>query len=390
MNTTTWPASSRQGTSAGFSLVEILVALIIGLVSTMAIMQLFALSEGQKRTVTGSADAETNGAFALYSLQRDIRQSGYGVNALNLLGCNVTLRTGITISQMVPITINHASIPPGDASTDTLLVVYGNGNGSTEGNGILPPSSTSPTYTVQTPTSFAVNDRVIAMPQSRASPCDLVLGTVSSVSSTAVNVTNWVTGMTNGTLFDLGLAPQIVAYAIRGGNLTVCDYMTHNCGMALNSNAPADPTAWIPIVSNIVSLRAQYGRDASSPMDGLLDRYDRCVASPSPAASTQCTSPPTATSTQCGWARISSVRIAVVARSGQYEVPKEAQEGNVRQVTHVTPAAPTWSGSLSTSSSAAHPIDLSGITDWQDYRYKTFETVVPIRNILLLGAQAGC
>ncbi len=123
MTITASPALPYRDTSAGFSLIEILVALTIGMISTLAIMQLFTLSEGQKRSISGGGDAQTNGALALFSLQRDIRQAGYGASALNLLGCNLLLRAGVTLNAMAPVTINHADIPAGDANTDTLLVI---------------------------------------------------------------------------------------------------------------------------------------------------------------------------------------------------------------------------------------------------------------------------
>ena len=42
---------------AGFSLVEIMVGLVIGLLATLVILQVFSVYEGQKRTTTGTADA---------------------------------------------------------------------------------------------------------------------------------------------------------------------------------------------------------------------------------------------------------------------------------------------------------------------------------------------
>lgn len=370
------PALSYLSTETGFSLIEILIALVIGLVSTLAIMQLFSLSAGQKAAISGSGDAQTNGALALYSLERDIRQAGYGASALNLLGCRLQVTTSsgatLTLSALAPVTINHPDIPAGDTNTDTLLVMYGSDNGTAEGDGILAPS-TSPSYTVKAPTAFAVNDRVIALPVTRPSPCSLVLGRVYGKSNNFPNVTGWASGMINGTLFNLGQAPRILAYAIRGGNLTVCDFLTNNCG---DTNASGDSTFWVPIVNGIVGLRAQYGRDTSTTMDGVVDRYDQSVASP--------TTTPAVSSVQCGWARVSAVRIALAARAGQ------------RATTAVTATAPTWAGSTAsagnstTPASVATPFNLSALTDWQHYRYKVFETVVPIRNIILLGVQTGC
>jgi type IV pilus assembly protein PilW len=348
--------------SAGFTLIEIMIAIAIGLIGTIVMMQLFALSEGQKRTITSGGDAQTNGAIALHSLQRDVRQSGYGVSAYKLLGCDLALGTGVTLNAMTPFTINHTAIPGGDANTDTLILVSGNGNGSSEGSLILSTSaSASPSYTVQIPASFSINDRVIAEPQTRPTTCALTLDTVASIAGRDIRVSNSTSGMDKGTLFNLGQRPSVLVYAVRNSSLTVCDYMEDDCG---DSDNLGDTTVWVPVVSNIVSLKAQYGRDTSNPMDGSVDTYDQTVASP--------TTTPTVSTIQCGWARLSAVRIALVARSGQYEK------------TDVTTAAPTWAGSI------GNPIDLSGDTNWRRYRYKTFESVVPIRNINWLGAQSGC
>src|SRR3990167_3252715 len=64
--------------NTGFSLVEIMVGMVIGLISTIIVMQVFATFEGQKRTTTGGSDAQTNGGVGLYTIERDMRMAGYG------------------------------------------------------------------------------------------------------------------------------------------------------------------------------------------------------------------------------------------------------------------------------------------------------------------------
>ena len=189
-----------------------------------------AIAEETKRTTTSGGDAASSGMISLYGIQRDIRQSGYGINDSKIIGCNVTLRSGVTLNSMAPVTINHASIPAGDTNTDTLLVVYANTNGSPQGDGITSQSATN-TYVVQTPSAFSTNEYVIAAPQTRASPCNLTLDRVVStnLATQSVTVTTGVASMSNGTLFNLGLSPKIYAYAIRSGNLTQCDFVTNNC-----------------------------------------------------------------------------------------------------------------------------------------------------------------
>ena len=63
----------------GLSLVEIMVGLVIGLITVMVIGQVAAEFEGQKRTSTGGGDAQSNGAAALFQLEREIRMAGYGL-----------------------------------------------------------------------------------------------------------------------------------------------------------------------------------------------------------------------------------------------------------------------------------------------------------------------
>ena len=358
-------ARRLPGISGGFSLVEIMVGMVIGMLGIIVMMQIFALAEGQKRSTTGGGDAQNTGAIALYGLQRDIRQAGYGNSELRLIGCNLVLRTGITLTTMAPLTINHAAIPAGDANTDTLLVVYGNTNGTTQGDGITAASATANTYPVQTPTAYSANDYVIAMPQTRPTPCTLSLLQVAASYVGAANNSNLtlasaVTSLPGGTLYNMGQSPKVLVYAIRNSNLTVCDYMVNDCSAAGNTG---NTTIWVPIAGNIVSLRAQYGHDNNTPMDAIVDLYDQVT--------------PT---TACGWVKTPAVRLALVARSGLYEK------------TAVTSGAPTWLATTAgnPAGSASTPIVLSGAANWQNYRYKVFQTVVPIRNVAWLGAQSGC
>lgn len=367
----------------GFTLVEIMVGMVIGMLGIIVMMQLFSLTEGQKRATTGAGDAQSAGVIALYGLQRDIRQSGYGIADANLLGCDILLRAGVTLNAIAPVTINHASLPAGDPNTDTLLVVYGNSNNSPQGEAIIDQASaTTPPYTIAALASFSVNDRAIAAPATRLTPCSLTLDTVTAVNTLAstVAVAAGNASMGQGTLFNLGNAPRIQAYAIHRGNLTMCDYITSNCAAACtaadspNSAAVGSATyagscsaAWVPIASNVVSMRAEYGRDTSAPMDAIVDVYDQST----PA-------------TACGWAMTGALRLVLVVRNGQYEKP--AIIGGVP--VPVTAAAPVWAG---TTSLVPVLIDLTNTDpNWQNYRYKVYQTTVPLRNISWLGVQAGC
>ncbi len=353
--------SVTTGNNRGFTLVEVMVAMVIGMLGIIIMMQVFSAAEGQKRSTTGTGDAQSNGAMALYSLQRDIRQAGYGFNALNVLGCPLTLpATASPLTQLAPVVINPTDFPAGDTDTDTLLIIYGSSEGSPEGDAITLVAGSQ--LGVLTPTNFHVNtlhpelsDHVIAAPSAATNGCDLSLVTITAVSPPNVTAAS-SGGVDGGYLFNLGATPRILAYAVRAGNLTVCDYIAADCGAACTAADGTCSANWVPIANNIVSLRAQYGRDTSTPMDGI-DTWDQTTpVQPSPANQEVFA---------CLWARASALRIALVARNSQ--VDKDT----------LTVQAPDWEGS------AGNPIDLSATSagDWGKYRYKVFETVIPLRNL---------
>ena len=364
--------AGREKLSAGFSLVEIMVGMVIGLLGMIVVMQMFSVYEGQRRTTTGGDDAQNNGAIALYGLQRDIRQAGYGVNQVSLFNCNTTI-SGVTVP-LAPVTINPATaiIPAGDLNTDRLLVFYGNTNGIPEGN--LINSQAGNVYSVQMPASFQLNDIVIAAPTT-CGATNLVIDRIAAAPAlTTVTVAS--IGATGSNLYNLGQAPQVLAYAIRNGNLTVCDYLAKNCGDATKTN---DPTFWLPIATDIVSMKMQYGRDTLSivrtqaQIDAIVNATTPPTPRPSYIVDTYDQTTPTA---KCGWTRIPAVRLALVAR-------------NVNPDKSTSGAAPAWAGS------ATAPINLTATAvapnfTWQNYRYKVFQTTISIRNVAWMGVQSGC
>ena len=107
---------------------------------------------------------------------------------------------------------------------------------------------------------------------------------------------------------------------------------------------------------HIVDFQAQYGKDDGSnggtADDGLIDGWDNVT--------------PT---TNVGWRRVLAIRVAVLARSINPE----------KQV--VTFNAPIWAGGTFSMSWDAST-SVWGDVNWGHYRYKTYETTIPIRNLV--------
>lgn len=360
---------SRRRLGPGFTLVEVMVGMVIGMIGMIVMMQIFITSDASKRSTSGGGDAQTNGVGAIHALQRDLRQSGYGLVSQALLGCSLALRSGVKLNTLAPLTINPTQVPAGDPATDTVLLAYASSAGSPEGDAIVSQPATN-TYAVTAPLAFVPGDWIAVQKSLRPTPCALTLEKVQTATSSPPNLTVpvGVAGATGGSVFNFGPAPRFLAYAVRGGNLTVCDYMAADCS---DAGQTADASVWSPLAAGIVSLRLQYGRDKNPVgMDGIVDDFDQLT--PGSAADTS------GLSINCSIARVLAARLVLVARSGPLEK------------TVVTTSAPTWAGS------AGAPLDMSLLPGgaanllWKNYRYKLFQGLVPLRSMAGLGVVSGC
>jgi type IV pilus assembly protein PilW len=331
----------------GFGLVEVMVAMVIGLVGMIVIFQVFAISEGYNRSATSGSDAQQNGAYSLYVLQQEIRAAGWGFNNSQALGCNVlayNATLGALAYTLAPVVINAG---PANGS-DTLEVNTGNQSLLVAPTAIYQTqSSTTDVFVVANRYGFNVGDLILAAEQ--AKPCTLAQVTslpaaqpttiIRSAASTGYPYNN-PTGSgavytTNGYLYNLGAAPTRDVFSIVNNQLTLV--------------ASLSSAAQQVVADGLVQLKAQYGRDTLGV--GSVNIYD--TATPVTAA---------------GWNQVLTVRVGVVARSAQPEKPS-----GTGTACNTTTTAPTWSGGT---------FDLTANADWMCYRYKVFETVIPIKNIL--------
>ena len=394
----------------GFSLVEIMVALVIGLLGIIVMMQTFALFEAQKRTTTGGDDAISSGAIVLHDLSRDIQHAGWGTSSSIVLGCFMTdvttdssLFKGGAAIPLAPVTINPLKmgsttellIPPGDANTDTLLVVSGNTNGNVDSELIQLDSGAE--YRIQSAGGVAMAEYVAIGPKERVKSGDCTVSAtrvsqqpnVLSGGGSRLKVESAISNVVDDMhLVQLGKNPAIRAYAIRKGALTVCDWRVKDC-----SKSASDSTVWVPLADNIVSLRAQYGQDTTGKngdndgaMDGVVDQWDQSI--PAIVSGKLEKNGPA-----CVYMRMPTVRLVLVARSSQPE--KRKQLGSTEEP--ITQEAPGWLGSACPESNteckklnptganislAGTDVGSSDWPSWQDFRYKVFQTIIPLRNIV--------
>jgi len=395
----------------GFSMVELMVAMLIGLIGMIIIFQVFEVSEGIKRTTTSGGDAQQNGAIALYLMEHDLRNAGMGFNDSGYAGCRIlafdSARATSNFSLMlVPALIcAPGSTAPGGAcpgtgapgtSPDQVSVFYGSQARIANSNVLSGPyASGDPGVTLNNTYAYKPGDVMVVMqPPTGTSNCSLMEAT--GVASLTANVAP------SGVSYLLNTGTQVLARLNRGGGLGVAYggvgtanvarvfnvgnlhdpangsavpiYNTYaidaSRALTVSSAFVIDPTTSIPLVSavadNIVHMRALYGlddgvNDGSVPFntaagvagDGLADRFVSATTFnalvPLP------------------WRSLIAVRVAIVARSALAEKPSTG----LGTACDTSPTPPTWSGGA---------FDLSADPNWQCYRYRVFETTVPLRN----------
>lgn len=377
----------------GFTLIELMVALLIGLLGTLAIMQVFSTSEAGRRATGTLADSQSNALVGLFSIERDLQQAGMGLMSTRILGCAIQAtnapHAALSGQLLVPAAIipagagvgdpaNVWGIPPGDNDSDMLVVAYSRAANMTEGTPLTRADSGSP-YRLTNVMGIGINDTMLI----GQSGVGCVMGAVTTVTQATEEVTitdaSGVAHATSAYAFNLGANPRFVVYAVRGGGLTMCDFMLADCTA---SSSTTDTAVWQPISSDIVALVAQYGWDTSAPADMIADAFCKTRLT----AGGSCPSPDTGspgagnsglTQVQraCDWTRVPAMRISLVSRSGQYE--KE----------EVSPASLTLWPDSAVSPTVTGPV--WNVPD-RHYRYRVAYSTVALRNMIWLGAQTSC
>jgi len=332
------PVSVSQ---AGFSLVEIMVGLVIGMLVTLVIMQVFSVFEGQKRSTTGTADAQTNGNIALYNIQRDVQMAGFGLPEIDPNGSPMQCSPSPSYDDpdtafvedfdMFPITIVD-----GGAGSDQITVRYGDAPMGGFSSLISSNSAGLPEIVVDNNMGCKVNNVAMIVNQGVCAMTKIRTVTATTKVTVAVDGGGKVAGATKSgaSLFCLG-------------NWSAVGYGINNSMLERNGQ---------PSVAEVVNIQAQYGISATASNNQVTAWVD---ASGIWAAGAL---------TVADRNRIKAVRVAVVARNGQLE--KEV-------VTLNAPVA--WPDE---AGSPAPVVDLTTIADWQRYRYRVYETIIPLRNII--------
>ncbi|MFY9261473.1 MAG: PilW family protein [Gallionella sp.] len=465
---------------SGFSLIEILIGMTIGLIVILVIMQTMSLFEGQRKTSSSTADMQSNGLLSLYTLEQDVRLAGYGLivnfNNAGELPCVKINGYGASpgVFDAIPLYINTSGVldsitiarldtatggltTGGRAATTTLAIpnqaalVAAAGINLGIPAGILKVSGTP--QTVGFYPANAINSSNFAY-QAGATPADSVLissaqGVAPLLDCSLVEVSALVSNTPY--IPEVPAVPAVVnsqvppvpvsAVGLNGvkivgsvvqpaGDITpaipavpavpatsVMSFTAVNNPGFDTAKAPVFPAGGYPanstlhnlganptltrttfavnalrqftkqindapaevVAENIVNMQAQYG--ISTPGAGLNPRAITCWVNPTAAGTNLANAVTCPAGDAADWTlaglqavpanmrRIKAIRLAIVARNNLRE---KADKG----VCTTSTAAPiSWLG--------GPVVDLSADLEWQCYRYKVYQTIIPLHNVIM-------
>ena len=388
------PHFSRPRRSRGFSLVEIMVGVAIGMVGMLVIFRTVATWDTHTRSTASGGDAQTAGSLAMFNFERDVKQAGMGFmgigaivapspaapapNTPTSLGCSVAFNdtaTGRVLPfNMVPIEITVGAL----GAPDTINVLYGNSAFFVTKEIFDLSTDTSKTL-ARNNNAFKTGDLAIV---ANGLVCQLVQvtaypdgKTIAHAAGSFVNFYNPAASAarynaiggpafaTGGDIYSLGPQPRRTTWQVNPlrAVLTSAEFFQ------------GDPA--VEVAEGIINLKAQYGLDTNG--DRVVDLWTNTLPVPT---------------TPAVWAQVMAVRVGMLVRSRQFE--KTADQSASGAAQGVTTLNPTWAGSADPSGNGVFLMtNVNGSADtfgpndadpnnWRFYRYRVYEKEILLRNVM--------
>ncbi|MEP7155209.1 MAG: prepilin-type N-terminal cleavage/methylation domain-containing protein [Betaproteobacteria bacterium] len=328
------------GQNSGFSLIELMIALVIGLIVVLAITQAFLTSENRRRTIISDNDAQTGGMLTLYMVEREIRNSGFGLPNTSALGCTVHASFGGSLSDpgtfpLAPVTISASA----DGITDQVLALSG-----TNGAMPLPVRLISPFAAGDGAINVGVNyffgPKQLSILADPANPADC---TMVEITDKGVDLNHAFAGASpwnqNNAIYPAAPFPT-GSYVFNMGALSLKRFFVN----------PADSTLRVTETANTVQGTSSTTRALATGVVGFKGRY---VFDGSGLSGPQ---------------HLVAVKLAIVSR-GSHAERSTAVDGSCNTTLNL----PKWSDGTTLPIPQSSP-------DWKCYRYKVSETTVSLRN----------
>jgi type IV pilus assembly protein PilW len=338
----------------GISLIELMIGMTIGLIALLVMMQTFSASNAHKSNTVSGADATTAGHIAMTLIERELLNAGSGFGMTQCAEIRQYGPSGTLQSFSHPVTI-EANTSAGTLNNRSDRITIRSGEASTTmGSSQIVQSMPNPAATLfgNNATGFAKDDLILLYEPGKA--CVLLQLTQAPGESggrwrfnrnpsSPYNPSGQPEGFFPSGGFGEGTG-RILSLGPLG--ITTRQYSLayrSTAGNVPNSDLQAvTPAGSVPIARDVVALRAQYGWWDSTTKTVSFSSTVKAGAGPTDLA---------------------AVRVGIVVRASQRD-PSYTAPTDIKLFEYDNPIT----------------ISLSG--DELRYRYRSYETVVPLRNTL--------
>lgn len=375
------PDRTRPHPQQGFTLVELLVAMLLGLITVLVVAQVMLMTESRKRTTTSGSEATVNSAMALYTIERDARNAGYGMTAiLSALGCEIRAvhkDTGAMTFTLTPVVIEQGT----SDGPDKITFMTSTKDGAPLPVIVKDHPTPSANFKVNSSSGISDGDIMIAVPPEGSTDWCSLFEVTKDGSEKKNDPGNVQHNSGNPAVWNLPNSKDLFppagynkGYLINLGRWSVRTYAIVDNGLSLTSlnttTGKADDAR--VLFPQIIQLQAEYGLDKTVD-DGKTNITEWTEATPGTAAD---------------WRMVKAIRVAVVARSDVYEkdggVDNKGvvtEEGNLAAIDYqscreASTRAVCWAGGTIKAKTSATD------TEWQHHRHRVYEAVIPIRNVI--------
>ncbi len=373
MNKTSKMENLTTRPQRGFTLIELMVGMVLGLLASLAIFTAVTSFESQRRVTAAGADMQQNGLLALYFLEQDVRMAGFGlIDASTTPGSLPCMR--LSVAGGAQRNIAPVSIVDGGAGSDSITThLLDRTNGGVTNGGIITGgraaklTSALPVgipFKVDSNLAIHANDYLL-IPDNYN--CTILKATAVPASTAAtLPVTK-----------DSSPTPQDVSIINLGTPTTAptVNSLAPDLTYQLDANFNLVHSINGTVASNIVNMQVQYGV-ANAGTQSVTCWTDAANNNACGGTDWRTSAPGVlpATPSAADIKRIKAIRVAVIARSSQIAPANSC----------VASAAPSsWAELADTAN--ANFVPQSGIANWGwggCYRYKIYQTIIPIRNVI--------
>ncbi|MGJ7509494.1 PilW family protein [Variovorax sp. GT1P44] len=385
----------------GVTLIELLVAVVIGMVVVLVATNVVVIGEAHKRSTTSTNDIGQSGAFAAYAMDKALRSAGSGFAQAwdqSVFGCKPNVSSTAAGGSILPRTtpfpapfqgfLGGGAAPTAAAlvlapvligqnqsagGSDVIMVMSGNGSAgdiarpirsSVAGTNLRLDSTvglqngdlglvTQPGNATCYLEQVAVTDAAaFGAAGNDVLPMGGKYGNTASLGAIADSGTGFFSALGNVNANNL----QFQLFGVDTNRTLVAYDLLRSAAVAGNT----DPVQ--PIADGVAEIHAIYGIDSTNPHDNIVDSWQLPTGTWDIA---QLITKPDL------MRQIVAIRVAIVLRSSNYEQKPVTAERPALFADTPTPIA---------------AVPYVATDDNAHFRLRVIETTIPLRNMLLLPA----